>query len=144
MNNEIEPDDDSALFYLRQARATGENESTVRILATDLGSRLVERTRGFIAAGNPGAANADLSAAMSADVEFGLTLPEVAEVRRQLEELAAASKKAADDLSAAVAAAAKLREAGKLIEPTGDNAFESRGKCRHVHGMLILALIRFL
>ncbi|HEY5807774.1 MAG TPA: TonB family protein [Povalibacter sp.] len=121
----LEPENDNALFYLRQAQSLGENSTVISIAATDLGSRLVNQSREAIAAGNADQARTAFSAAIDADAEFNLALSGLAEVGRQLDDIAAASTKATNKLNDTLASIIKLRESGQLIAPAGNNAFEA-------------------
>lgn len=121
----LDPENDNALFYLRQAQSLGENGSIVNIAATDLGSRLVDQSREFIAAGKVDQARTAFAAAINVDAEFDLALPGLAEIGRQLDELTAAAATATNQINDALASAIKLRESAQLVEPAGNNAFEA-------------------
>jgi TonB family protein len=118
----IEPEEDSAVFYLRAARDFGEDESVNRILATDVGSRLLLQARKAIAGNDAALARAQLAAATALDAEFELALPELAEVSREVDEVTAVAARAA--VEEQLAPVIELRENGRLIEPAGVNAFE--------------------
>lgn len=122
----LAPDGDNALFFLRQARSQAEDDSTTRILATDLGSQLLEQTRRAVAAGQLAEARARYVTAADVDREFELTLPDLAATDRQIADLEANAAQAAnaaivDELAPAI----QLRESGQLIEPAAGNAFDS-------------------
>jgi TonB family protein len=123
-NQLIEPVDASALTQLRQARAAGEDESAVQIAATDLGTRLSNRALAAISAADPAEAKAAYEAAASLDREFETALPELDSIAARVRELEAANQRAsaANDRLARVT---KLRGAGQLIEPAGDNAYDA-------------------
>ena len=118
----LKPENDSAVFYLRAARDLGEDESVNRILATDVGSRLLSQARQAIAGNDAALARAQLAAATALDAEFELALPGLADVSREIDEVTAAAARAAMD--GQLAPIINLRENGRLIEPAGANAFE--------------------
>ncbi|HEY6641675.1 TonB family protein [Povalibacter sp.] len=118
----LEPENDSAVFYLRAARDLGEDETANRILATDIGSRLLEQTRQAIATNDAALARVQFAAATALDSEFELTLPDLPDVGRELDAVHAAAASAAID--AQLAPVIRLRESGQLIDPAGNNAFE--------------------
>jgi TonB family protein len=118
----LEPENDSAVFYLRAARDLGEDESVNRILATDVGSRLLSQARQAIAGNDAASARAQLAAATALDAEFELALPELADLAREIDEVTAVAARAAVDEQ--LAPVIQLRENGRLIEPAGANAFE--------------------
>jgi len=118
----FEPEADSALFYLRAARDQGEDESVNRILATDVGSQLLARTRQAIAADEAEQARTAFAAASAIDREFELGLPDLEQVSRELDTVNTPAPSAIDEQ---LAAAIMLRERGQLLEPAGSNAFEA-------------------
>ncbi len=85
----VEPANDSAAFYLRQARLQGENETISQILATDLGTRLLDQARHAIDADDPPQAQRWLAAARDIDREFELALPDLAVVAREVSDFVA-------------------------------------------------------
>ena len=121
----LEPEGDNALAYLREARARNEDASLMTILATDLGTRLLDQSRSAIDAGNAAQARAHYDNAIRLDREFDLGLPGLIDVARQLDEITSAeTNRAANKLRDLVAPAIKLREGGQLIAPAGNNAYE--------------------
>ncbi len=121
----LEPEGDNALAYLREARARNEDASLMTILATDLGTRLLDQSRSAIDAGNAAQARAHYDNAIRLDREFDLGLPGLIDVARQLDEITSAeTNRAANKLRDLVAPAIKLRESGQLIAPAGNNAYE--------------------
>lgn len=125
----VEPAADSALFHLRAARDANEDESANRILATDLGTRLLAQARSSIESGEIEAARRAYADAVMVDGEFELALPDLVAVAGQLDDLAAAAEAANENAMAAqLAGAVRLRESGQLIAPAGNNAFESLQK----------------
>jgi len=86
----VEPADDSALFYLRQARLMEEDETASQILAADLGTRLLDQVRRAIAADDAPQAQRWLAAARDIDREFGLALPDLPAVTKELSDFVAA------------------------------------------------------
>jgi protein TonB len=120
------PDGDNALFFLRQAHAQNEEDSTTRILATDLGSRLIDQTNAAVANGNVEEAQTLYASVTEIDREFGLTLPDLAEAGRAIEALQASQARAASAaVMEALAPAIRMRETGQLLEPASGNAFET-------------------
>ncbi len=125
----LEPADDSALFHLRAARDSNEDESANRILATDLGSRLLTQARDAIAAGDIDNARRAYGAAAAIDGEFELALPDLVAVASQLDDLSAAAQtERTSAMSAELAAAVRLRENGQLVTPSGSSAFDAMQK----------------
>jgi TonB family protein len=124
-----EPADDSALFYLRQARDRQEADSANKMLATDLGIRLIAYTREAIVATDPDEAQRRLAVAKQIDDEFDLALPDLAAVTLELNRLAGVKRppSAASAIDSDLARAIRLREDGQLIEPAGENALEILG-----------------
>ena len=121
----LEPEGDNALAYLREARARNEDASLMTILATDLGTRLLDQSRSAIDAGNAAQARAHYDNAIRLDREFDLGLPGLIDVARKLDEITSAeTNRAANKLRDLVAPAIKLRESGQLIAPAGNNAYE--------------------
>lgn len=86
----VEPANDSAVFYLRQARLQGEDETATPIVATDLGTRLLDQARRAIQADDAPQAQRWLAAAKDLDREFDLGLPDLAAVDREVREFVAA------------------------------------------------------
>lgn len=82
----IAPVDDSAAAYLRRARENGEDETRLKITATDLGARLLDQSREALNSGRLDESQNDFDAAAALDVEFELGLPDIDAVRRQLDE----------------------------------------------------------
>ncbi|HMN43544.1 MAG TPA: TonB family protein [Povalibacter sp.] len=118
----LEPEDDSAVFHLRAARDLGEDDTVNRILATDVGSRLLAQTRQAMANEDMAQARTQFAAAAALDREFELALPDLPQVEQELNALTTAATRAVIDEQ--LAPIIKLRENGRLIEPAGDNAFE--------------------
>ena len=73
----IAPVDDSAATYLRRARESGEDETKLKIIATDLAGRILQQARDQLAAGNLDQSKQDYDAAAALDAEFELGLPEL-------------------------------------------------------------------
>ena len=73
----IAPVDDSAATYLRRARASGEDETKLKIIATDLAARILQQAREALAAGDLDQSKKDYDAATALDNEFELGLPEL-------------------------------------------------------------------
>jgi TonB family protein len=122
----LEPDGDSALTYLREARARTEDSSVITILATDLGTRLLDESRAAIAADNAPQARAHFNNAIGLDREFDLALPGLLDVARALDEMTTQeATRSANQIRDLLAPAIKLRESGQLIEPAGNNAFDT-------------------
>ncbi|MFL6548203.1 MAG: energy transducer TonB, partial [Povalibacter sp.] len=122
----LTPEGDSALTYLRAARTQNEEGSVITILATDLGSRLLDQSRAAIAGGDAPQARARYNDAISLDREFDLSLPGALEVGKELDELTTTEKnQSANQLKELLAPAIKQRESGQLIEPAGNNAYET-------------------
>jgi TonB family protein len=115
-----EPDDDSALTYLRKAQEGNESESSLKIVATDAGSKALDLADAAIAAGDEAQARRWLASAQLLDREFEVTLPGVEQAAQRLTELGARSG-ADRELTAAI----RMRERGQLIAPAGNNAYES-------------------
>jgi TonB family protein len=131
----LEPEDDSALKYLREARAQNEDASIVTILATDLGSRLLDQSRTAISAGNAVQARAHYDTAIRLDREFDLALPDLIDVGRQLDEITSAeTNRKANQLRELLVPAIKLRESGQLIAPAGNNAYDTVKSLTAQHG----------
>jgi TonB family protein len=82
----IAPVDDSAATYLRRARELGEDETLLKIVATDLGARLLDQVRQALVAGDLERSQNDYSAAAALDTEFELGLPELGGVGQQLKQ----------------------------------------------------------
>jgi TonB family protein len=124
-----EPADDSALFYLRQARDRQEDDSANKMLATDLGMRLIAYTREAIVATDPDEAQRRLAVTTQINDEFDLALPDLAAVTLELNQLAGVKRppSVASAIDSDLARAIRLREDGQLIEPAGDNALEILG-----------------
>ena len=121
----LEPEGDSALSYLREARAHNEDNSVITILATDLGARLLDESRAAIAADNAPQARAHFNNAISLDREFDLALPGLLDAGKALDEITTReANRAANQIRDLLAPAIKLRESGQLIEPAGNNAYE--------------------
>lgn len=117
-----EPAEDSAVYFLRRAVAAGENESASGIVATDLGTRMLGQVRLAIAAGNAEDAQRALAAVTQVDGEFDLGLPDLDAVRQQVNSMLTSNRRAA--IAAQLAQATKSREAGRLLSPAGNNAYE--------------------
>lgn len=117
-----EPVEDNAVYFLRRAVAAGENESASSIVATDLGTRMLERTRQAIATGDAEDAQRSLTAVADVDREFELALPDLDAVRQEVNGMIAGDRKAA--LASQLAQATKSRESGRLIAPAGNNAYD--------------------
>ena len=117
-----EPTEDSAVYFLRRAVAAGENESASSIVATDLGTRMLEKTRQAIATGNAEDAQRSLTSVTDVDREFELALPDLDVVRQQVNGMISGDRKAV--LANQLAQATKSRESGRLIAPAGNNAYD--------------------
>jgi len=117
-----EPANDNAVYFLRRAVEAGENESASSIVATDLGTRMLEQTRQAISTGNAEDAQRALTAVSDVDREFDLALPDLDAVRQQVNGMMTSDRKAA--LAQQLARATKSRQSGRLIAPAGDNAYE--------------------
>jgi TonB family protein len=131
----LAPTDDSALAYLREARARNEDPFVVSILATDLGSRLIDRSRAAMDASDAAQARAHYDDAIRLDREFDLALPGLAEAAEQLDALTSAeSNRGANEVRDLLAPAIRLRESGQLIEPAGRNAYEAIKSLLPLHG----------
>jgi len=118
----IEPANNSALFFLRQAQEAGEDSTVLRIAATDLGQRLLDGVRSAWAANQPDQAQRLLEAASQLDRQFDLGLPDLETVAADSKRLA--STRAEQARVQRLAAAVQLREADQLMEPAGANAYE--------------------
>lgn len=117
----IEPADDNALMYLRRARDANESASLLKIVATDLGMRLIDKANEADSLGD------DLQAARWSDAarligeEFGISLPDPNDMHTaQDRPIDTREKEVSDHLAAAIA----LRQRGQLIEPPQANAYE--------------------
>jgi len=117
-----EPAEDSAVYFLRRAVAAGENESASSIVATDLGTRMLDQARQAVAAGNAEDAQRALAAVTQVDREFDLGLPDLDAVRQQVNSMLTSNRRAA--IAEQLAQATKSREAGRLLTPAGNNAYE--------------------
>jgi hypothetical protein len=73
----IAPVDDSAASYLRRARDNGEDETKLKIIATDLAARILQQARESLGAGDLNKSKQDYDAAVALDAEFELGLPEL-------------------------------------------------------------------
>jgi len=73
----IAPVDDSAAGYLRRARDSGEDETKLKIIATDLAARILQQARESLGAGDLEKSKQDYDAAVALDAEFELGLPEL-------------------------------------------------------------------
>lgn len=122
----IEPAGDSALSYLQQAHDQGEDESAGKILATDLGTKVLGQAQQALAAGDVPQAQRLMTAATQIDREFELGLPDLPAVDRQVTEQLALSSRAAagEQFNDQLERAIKLREDSQLIEPAGNNAYD--------------------
>lgn len=122
----IEPSADSALAHLRQARDQGEDDSASKIIATDLGAKVLDQAQQALTAGDLPQAQRLMAAAAAIDSEFELGLPDLSAVDRRItEQLAISARQAAgQQINGQVARAIKLRESGQLIEPAGSNAYD--------------------
>lgn len=118
----IAPENDSAVSYLRAARSVGENASVTRILATDVGSRVLRQARLSLTNGNIVQARALYDDAAALDQEFSLGLPNATQVGNELKNAEAAGALAS--IESQLAPVVLLRESGNLIEPAGNNAFD--------------------
>jgi TonB family protein len=123
-NQLVEPVEASALHQLRQARASGENQSAVQIAATDLGTRLLNRALAAVNAADLGEARRSYEAAASLDREFETSLPDLDVIAGRLKELEGATARASV-IGERLARVTKLRTSGQLIQPAGDNAYEA-------------------
>jgi TonB family protein len=111
---------------MREARSGNEDNSVLTILATDLGTRLLDESRASIAADNAPQARAHFNNAIELDREFGLALPGLLDVGRALDEMTTQeANRSANQMRDLLAPAIKLREGGQLIEPAGNNAFDA-------------------
>jgi hypothetical protein len=116
----IAPVDDSAADYLRRARDTGEDETRLKIAATDLGARLLEQAHQALLLGKLEQSAKDYAAAESLDKEFELTLPDLQSVGAQLKQaqFAAAQEPAiVTHMEPAIASEAKSADASAVAEP---------------------------
>jgi hypothetical protein len=117
----IEPADDNALMYLRRARDANESESLLRIVATDLGMRLIDKASEADSLGDDLQAARWSEAARLIGEEFGVSLPDLGDIRAPGNALIEAEEgNVSDHLAAAIA----LRQRGQLIEPSRANAYE--------------------
>jgi TonB family protein len=123
-NQLVEPVDANALTQLRRARAAGEDESAVQITATDLGTRLLNRTLAAANAGDLAEARSSYDAAARLDREFETSLPDLDLVGARVKELERATARA-DVVDERLARVTRLRSSGQLLEPAGDNAYEA-------------------
>jgi len=96
----IEPANDSAVFYLRQARLQEEDQAASQILATDLGMHLLDQARRAIAVDDGPQAQRWLAAATDLDREFELALPDLAAVARDVSNFVAADANSAEPVNA--------------------------------------------
>jgi hypothetical protein len=80
----LAPVDDSAANYLRRAREAGEDETRLKITATDLGARLLDQSHQALLAGSLEAAQQDYNDAAALDREFELGLPDLEVIGRLL------------------------------------------------------------
>ncbi len=122
-NQLIVPLDASALGQLRRARDTAENESTIQIIATDLGTRLLNRALSAVESGNGMEAKASYDAALNVDREFETTLPDLELVAERIGQLERTSTQASTN--GLLERAIRLRMSGQLLEPAEENAFET-------------------
>ncbi len=129
-NQLIEPPDASALDSLRKARAADENESAIQIVATDLGTRLLNQALAALDVNDLEGAQRAFAAALSIDRELEAALPDLAQVAARIDAAESTSRQA--DVGALVARAAQLRQSGQLLEPAGDNALEALQAARDV------------
>jgi protein TonB len=118
----IEPADDSALFFLRRAQEAGEDGSTLRTAATDLGQRLLDGVRSAGAANQQPLAQRLLEAATELDRQFDLGLPDLDKVTSDNKRLVTITADQAR--TQRLAAAVQAREAGQLLEPAGASAYD--------------------
>jgi DNA-binding NarL/FixJ family response regulator len=82
----LAPVDDSAANYLRRAREAGEDETRLKITATDLGARLLDQSYQALLARNLETAQQDYNDAAALDREFELGLPDLEMIGRLLNE----------------------------------------------------------
>lgn len=80
----LAPVDDSAADYLRRAREAGEDETRLKITATDLGARLLDQSHQALNAGKLEEAQKDYAAAAALDREFELGLPDLPSIGQLL------------------------------------------------------------
>ena len=99
----IEPADDSAMFYLQQARLQDEDKAASQILAMDLGMHLLDQARRAIGVNDGPQAQRWLAAAADLDREFELALPDLAVVAQDVSDFAAADANSAEPANAAPA-----------------------------------------
>ena len=118
----IEPADNSALFFLRQAQSAGEDSTVLRIAATDLGQRLLDGVRSAWAANQAEQAQRLLEAASTLDRQFDLGLPDLDTVTAESKRFSANAVEQAR--ARRLSDATQLREAGQLLEPAGTSAYE--------------------
>lgn len=126
----IEPADDSALVYLRLARDHHEDDSAGKIVATDLGTRILIQAQQALAAGDAQEAQRLIATAVSIDREFelglpDLTAPNMAATNQKITDQLAAGARATQQLNDQLARATRHRQNGQLIEPAGNNAYEA-------------------
>jgi TonB family protein len=119
----IEPSDASALNSLRAARDANEDEPSLKLVATDLGTRLAHQALVALEVDNIDGARSAYRAAAEVDREFETALPDVELVASKLRE--AEGARAAAALAELVARASLLRRQGRLTEPGGANAVEA-------------------
>jgi TonB family protein len=118
----VEPAEASALAALRRARDSGEDFDAIRIVATDLGTRLLNATLEAVDAGELDRARSVYETASALDAEFELALPDLDHVATRLQAAHEHVERAA--LDALIERATRLRMSGNLLEPPGENAFE--------------------
>lgn len=121
----IAPVDDSAADYLRRARETGEDETRLKIAATDLGARLLEQSHQALLLGKLEQSADDYAAAVALDKEFELGLPDLHTVGMQLKQ--AQTTAAQESSVATVSPEISLAEPEKAVTQIKDQPLPSDG-----------------
>lgn len=122
-NQFFEPLDASALGSLRRAQSAGENADAIKIVATDLGMRLLNRAETALEGRDVAGAKANYERAREIDREFETALPQLEQVATRISAAEGATHRAA--LESSLQRAIQLRQSGQLIEPQGNNAVEA-------------------
>jgi protein TonB len=117
----VTPSNDNAFAHLRLARDAQQNDTRVRIAATDLGARLLQRAAQALKSGDADLAREMLDAARLVDDEFQLHLPEMEKVTREVIGAPVANETLLQELATAL----HYRERDQLIEPAGANAYDA-------------------
>lgn len=122
-NQLVDPPEANALAALRRAREANEDFDSIRIAATDLGTRLLNASLAAIDVNALDEARNTYETAVAVDREFELALPDLELVANRLQSAREAVERSSVD--ALIERATRLRMSGNLIEPPGDNAFEA-------------------